>query len=116
MLIAFVVFLPFLFAFLSCFAGDVFLILASGLELLLTLPLVFGHAELTVPAVLAGSLSFISDGFRSVYAVIAAFMWFFTALFSREYFREEQENLKRYRFFVLMTLGATEGVMLSGTS
>ena len=114
MLIAFVVFLPFLFACLSCFAGDVFLILSSGMELLLTLPLVFGHAEFTVPGILAGGLSFMTDGFRSVYAVIAAFMWFFTAVFSREYFREEPENLERYRFFVLMTLGATEGVMLSG--
>ena len=114
MLIAFVVFLPFLFACLSCFAGDAFLILSSGMELLLTLPLVFGHAELTVPGILAGGLSFMTDGFRSVYAVIAAFMWFFTSVFSREYFREEPENLKRYRFFVLMTLGATEGVMLSG--
>ena len=79
MLIAFVVFLPFLFAGLSCFAGDIFLILSSGAELLLALPLVFGRAELTIPGILAGGLNFMTDGFRSVYAVIAAFMWFFTA-------------------------------------
>jgi hydrogenase-4 component B len=67
----------------------------------------------TISGILAGELAFTLDGFRAVYAVITAFMWACTSLFSLEYFRHEQENLTRYWFFVLTTLGATEGVMLS---
>ncbi|MBQ9549668.1 MAG: sodium:proton antiporter [Lachnospiraceae bacterium] len=59
-------------------------------------------------------LSFTVDGFRLVYAVITAFMWAATAVFSKEYFVNERENLNRYRIFTLLTFIATEGVMLSG--
>ena len=67
-----------------------------------------------IPGILAGSgLTFSVTGFRAVYAVITALMWVGTTMFSPEYFAHERENLGRYRFFVLFTLGAVEGVMLS---
>ena len=60
-------------------------------------------------------LSFSLSGFRIVYAIIAAYMWLFTLIFSNEYFKHERENLKRYYIFTLITFAATEGVMLSGS-
>lgn len=57
-------------------------------------------------------LHFHADGFRSLYGMIAAFMWMMTGLFSPEYFRH-YHNRNRYYFFNLMTLGATQGVLLS---
>ncbi len=53
-----------------------------------------------------------ADGFRSLYASIAAFMWLLSAAFSPQYFRHHHHN-NRYWFFFLMTLGATLGVFLS---
>ncbi|MBQ6539838.1 MAG: sodium:proton antiporter [Oscillospiraceae bacterium] len=52
------------------------------------------------------------DGFRCVYTVITAFMWFMTALLSPEYFAH-YHNTDRYFLFCLLTLGATQGVFLS---
>ena len=66
-----------------------------------------------VGGILSGGLSFAVDGFRAVYGIVTALMWAGTSLFALEYFRDERENLGRYWFFVLVTLGATEGVMLS---
>lgn len=57
-------------------------------------------------------LHFTLDGFRALYACIAAFMWFMTTLFSEEYFAHYR-NRNRYYLFLLLTLGATEGVFLS---
>ena len=69
---------------------------------------------LVIPGILSGSgLTLCVTGFRAVYAVITAIMWVGTTLFSPEYFAHEKENLGRYKFFVLFTLGAVEGVMLS---
>ena len=53
-----------------------------------------------------------ADGFRGVYATVAAFMWMLTGWFSPEYFGH-YHNRNRYYFFNLMTLGATVGVFLS---
>ena len=53
-----------------------------------------------------------SDGFRTIYAGVAAFMWMMTGLFAPEYFAH-YHNRDRYSFFNLMTLGATLGVFLS---
>ncbi len=74
----------------------------------------FFSCSAEIPGLLGEGLSFTADGFRSVYAAVTAFMWLFTSLFSLEYFAHEREHLTRYWFFVLVTLGATEGVMLSG--
>ena len=81
--------------------------------LTLLLPLLQPHAGAEIRGILTGGLSFRTGGLRSVYAVITAFMWLTTALFSLEYFEKERRNLSRYWFFYLFTLGAVEGVMLS---
>ena len=77
--------------------------------------------------ILTGGLHFTVDGFRLCYAVVTAFLWLVTSLFSLEYFspaheaaklsEEEEKREKRrlhwYAFFVGITFFATEGVMLS---
>ncbi len=65
-----------------------------------------------LPGVCGMGLSFTMDGFRALYGTIAAFMWFMSTLFSKEYFAHYR-NRNRYYLFLLLTLGATEGVFLS---
>lgn len=60
----------------------------------------------------AFGLSFKLDGFRFVYLLVIAFMWFAATLFSREYLAHYR-NRNRYHLFVLWTLGAIVGVFLS---
>lgn len=61
----------------------------------------------------AGSgLHFELDGFRYIYGVITSFMWLCTTMFSHEYFKHYR-NRNRYYMFMLMTLGATMGVLFS---
>jgi len=57
-------------------------------------------------------LHFAMDGFRSLYALVAAVMWMMTTIFSKEYFAHYR-NRNRYYLFMLLTLGATMGVFLS---
>ena len=57
-------------------------------------------------------LSFRADGFRSMYAFLASFMWAMTALMSERYF-QNYHNRTRYYFFSLMTLAGTLGVFMS---
>ena len=71
-----------------------------------------GNAVAEIPGFGGFGLHFILDGFRVLYGMIAAFMWFMTTLFSREYF-SHYRNRNRYYLFLLFTLGATEGVFLS---
>ena len=70
-------------------------------------------AAFAVPYVFVNGLSFTATGFRALYSLITSLMWLFTALFAREYFQHEREGLNAYWMFTLMTLGATQGVMLS---
>lgn len=65
-----------------------------------------------IPGVCGFGIYFVLDGFRALYGTIAAFMWFMSTLFSREYF-SHYRNRNRYYLFLLLTLGATEGVFLS---
>ena len=65
-----------------------------------------------IPEICGMGLHFILDGFRALYGMITAFMWFMSALFSREYL-SHYRNRNRYYLFLLVTLGATEGVFLS---
>ena len=88
-------------------------VLVTALAFVLALCLVPFGAEVHIGGFLVSGFSFRTDGFRSCYALVTAYMWLFTTIFSKEYFKHEQENLTRYEFFVLVTLGATEGVMLS---
>ena len=120
MLILMIVFCPFIAGIISYILGrrkeelrDWFVIIASAAELFLTLALFKGVHPVAVSGILAEGISFTADAFRSVYAFITAFMWTLTSMFAREYFKNERQNLNRYWFFVLVTLGATEGVMLS---
>ena len=65
-----------------------------------------------IPYVCGLGLHFTLDGFRAMYGLIASLMWFMSTLFSKEYF-EHYRNRNRYYLFLLLTLGATEGVFLS---
>ena len=134
-LILYLVFTPFLFGILSFLIGrrhekarDWFAVAVTAVELAAAI-LLAGHylsgngsavavsGGVLYPVLqneLAGGLSFTLDGFRVVYALITALMWAGTTAFGKEYFLHEREHLNRYWFFVLVTLGATEGVMLSG--
>ncbi len=98
---------------------DYFASIVTGVEfgaffLLLIRMLVSGsiNGAIELPGFCGLGLSFRLDGFRILYGAIAAFMWFMTTLFSREYFAHYR-NRNRYYFFLLLTLGATEGVFLS---
>ncbi len=72
-----------------------------------------GETALTIPAVCGFGLTFKADGFRAIYACIAAFMWMMSGIFSPEYFSHHAENRGRYSLFNLLTLGATLGVFYS---
>lgn len=52
------------------------------------------------------------DGFRSLYVLVASFMWLMTGLMSREYFAH-YKNRTRYYIFNQITLFATLGVFMS---
>ncbi len=65
-----------------------------------------------LPEICGMGLHFLLDGFRALYGMIAAFMWFICTLFSKEYLNHYR-NRNRYYLFLLVTLGATEGVFLS---
>ncbi len=83
-----------------------FILLAAGFELYV------GSYALEVPGFAGVGLKFRLDGFRAVYASVAGFMWMMTSIFSVEYFRHYR-NRNRYYFFMLLTLGATIGVLIS---
>ena len=57
-------------------------------------------------------LSLELDGFRALYGLLAAFMWFVTTVFSTDY-QKHHHHRNRYYLFFLLTLGATMGVFLS---
>ena len=118
------VFLPIAAAFLSFLVGrrsksgrDLFVWAVVGMEFVLSLLLFFRSAGaedllVTIPGICGFGLNFTVDGFRSIYAVIAALMWLVTSLLSPEYFAHYR-NRNRYYLFLLVTLGATEAVFLS---
>lgn len=99
-------------------ARDLFVFIVCGLELALFLFLfilglygIYGAAA-GIPGICGIGLTFQMDGLHVLYGAVAAFLWFMTTVFSREYF-EHYHNRNRYYFFLLVTLGATEGVFLS---
>ena len=73
----------------------------------------FLGTEILISGVCGLGIKFMLDGFRYIYAVIIAFMWFVTTVFSREYLRHHR-NRNRYYLYVLMTLASIMGVFLSG--
>ena len=68
--------------------------------------------SISVEGILGMGIQLKADGFRSLYALIAAFMWMMTGLFSPEYFSHHHKR-NRYYFFNLLTLSATLGVLFS---
>ena len=117
--IAVITILPFLCAFIAAGMAkkherhlEHFGIAAAFLECLLAVGIALRPGSLSV-TVFSLSLHFAGGGIHSGMSVLAAFLWLMTSIFSLEYFEEEREHLGRYWFFVLASLGATEGVMLS---
>ncbi len=68
--------------------------------------------KISVPEICGMGLNFSLDGFRSIYALVVAFMWMMVTLLSPQYF-EKYRNRNRFYAFLLLTLGATMGVFLS---
>jgi len=122
LLLCLLVIMPIAAAFLSFLLGrktksgrDIFVGAVVTLEFLLTVVLLLTHKEgtmVTMPGICGMGLNFTVDGFRTIYAAIAAFMWMVTGLFSPEYFAHYR-NRNRYYLFQLVTLGATEAIFLS---
>ena len=115
------VFMPIVAAFLSFLLGrkfkagrDFFLRTVLVLEFVLSIVLFVSGAEglFTLKGICGMGLNFTADGFRKIYAVIAALMWLVTGQFSPEYFAHYR-NRNRYYLFQLVTLGATEAIFLS---
>ena len=67
---------------------------------------------LNVPGLCGMGLTLKMDGFRSLYALVASFMWLMTGLMSPEYFAH-YKNRTRYYLFNQITLMATLGVFMS---
>ena len=122
LLISFLVFFPVAAAVLSYLLGrktksgrDIFVGVVVTIEFLLAVALLLTHREdtmVTLPGICGMGLNFTADGFRTIYAMIAAFMWMVTGLFSPEYFAHYR-NRNRYYLFQLITLGATEAIFLA---
>lgn len=123
-ILALLVFMPIAGAFVSYSIGryqetarDYFADLVVAVQFLGALYL-FSVFDKTVPLscdipYFAGfGLHFVLDGFRSVYVLVAAFMWLMTTVFSKEYFTHYR-NRNRYYLFLLLTYGATLGVFLA---
>ena len=120
-LILFLVLWPMIGGFVSYVIGrysriarDYFADVVCVIELLAALSSYkFVGFELAVPGVCGLGIKFALDGFRYIYAVIIAFMWTVTTIFSREYLRGHR-NRNRYYLYIMMTFGSIMGVFLSG--
>ena len=117
------VFLPMAAAILSYLIGrrtkigrDLFMRAVVVLEFALSLLLVLGSTSeavsVSLPGICGMGLNFTVNGFRKIYAMIAALMWLVTGQFSPEYFAHYR-NRNRHYLFLLVTLGATEAIFLS---
>ena len=79
-----------------------------GALLLLFLPV----PEAGVPLICGFGLHFTAGSFRTLLAILTAFLWAMTALTCRQYFAEAQKSSRFYLFY-LITLGAMMGVFLA---
>ena len=111
------VFLPILMGLVAYFVGkknesvrDIIAIVTSIVEVLL---MVYVVIKYPITNTLIG-MEFKADGFRSIFALIATFIWMCTIIFSKEYMHH-YEKKNRYYLFYLITLGATVGVFLSSS-
>jgi len=121
-LIYLIVFGPIATAVLSYLIGrknktalNIFFGVAVAVEFILAIVLLLTHKQgnmVTVAGFCGLGLNFTADGFRCIYALVAAFMWLITGLISSEYFAHYR-NRNRYYLFQLITLGATVAIFLS---
>ena len=96
-------------------ARNIFFGVAVAVEFILAIVLLLTHKQgniVTVAGFCGLGLNFTADGFRCIYALVAAFMWLITGLISSEYFAHYR-NRNRYYLFQLITLGATVAIFLS---
>jgi len=94
--------------------GDAF----TSLVCLLTLACaaliaVFGGGRLTLPGVMILGLSFEAGGYKSLFGLLCALMFFLSSLANTAYFRGEPHS-ERYDAFLLLTLGGVLGVFYAG--
>lgn len=94
-------------------ARNVWASIVTFLVMMGTFMLVGKDASYSLPGFCSLGLSFEGDGLRVILAIVTSSIWFITTLFSKEYFTHFC-NRNRYYFFMLMTLGATLGIFLSG--
>ena len=122
-LLAWIVFFPLAGAGVTYLAGradkhfrDYMACAVTVTEFLMMLVVLITMKDQTASVEISGicqmGLKFETDGFRAVYGTVAAFMWMMTTLFSTEYFRHYR-NRNRYYLFMILTLGATEGILFS---
>ena len=84
-----------------------------ALALLLFMGVLGGKTEaFCLPGVCGKGVSFRADAFRSLYVLVAAFMWLMTSLLSERYFAH-YHNRSRYYFFNLLTLTGVAGLFLA---
>ena len=76
------------------------------------LTLLSGEVRFSIDGFCGLGLHLRADGFRSLYASVAAFMWLVSDVFAPEYMHHDGMR-NRYWLFNLWTLGATLGVFLS---
>lgn len=93
-------------------ARDYFACIVTGIILIGCLALYNKNMAFSIANFCGLGIQFKGDGLRVVLAVLTAFIWFMTTVFSREYFAHYQ-NRNRYYLFMLLSLGATLGVFLS---
>lgn len=86
----------------------------AAAELALSALLLVRPRSLLIPGLILGGLSFETGGFRVCYSLLASVLWLGTSLFSRAYFRGEPAHLRSYWAFIFVTLGAVQGLFLSG--
>ena len=91
-------------------ARDWFAIAVSALTLVCTLLL---GGEAVIPGIFGMGLSFHVSDMQHILSVLAAVIWVGSELFGREYLHHVRGR-NRYHLFALITLGATEGIFLSG--
>ena len=76
------------------------------------LTLLSGEVRFSIDGFCGLGLHLRADGFRSLYASVAAFMWLVSDVFAPQYMHHDGMR-NRYWLFNLWTLGATLGVFLS---
>ena len=118
----FLVFFPIIGGFLSYVIGrfnknlrNYFAIFIAAVEFLIIValfPYLTNDLDGTWLNFAGVGLNFTLDGFRFIYGMMTTFMWLGTTMFSVEYFKSYR-NRNRYYLFMLITLGATLGVLFS---